>query len=933
MTNDRFTNDQCPMTNDYFYQTGDLGRWLPAAPPAGGVIEFLGRIDNQAKIRGFRVEPGEIENYLQQHPELKDTAVITVTINNNTDLCAYFTLKEPGHLITIETLRQFLSQGLPDYMIPAYFVRLETLPRTLAGKIDKTRLPKPEIDDRAAGSTYVPARDSLEKILVDTWADTLGMPTEKLSITHNFFSLGGDSIKAIQLVSRLRTKKLKLELRDLLTHPTIAGSSPYVKPLETITPSINITGPIPASPIQKSLFETMFNGLPHHFNQSIMLFAKDGFQEQIVVKIFEELVRHHDALRAVFFAADPIGGRIPGVEENPPDSYFSLDVLEMPDNDDENYIKQETGRLHRSIDITRGPLVKLAIFRKHSEEKGRHLLMIIHHFIIDGVSWRILLEDFNTAYAHALKKEEITFPAKTSSYKEWLEFLQICAQSPELASEKKYWLDQAALIPTSSTPTSDTGYGTFQESAAETVTLNPTLTKKLLTQVHDTYHTDVNDIILTALALAIRGAFLKNRPPIPPEKFLLINVEGHGREPIACSTGNSPDITRTIGWFTSAYPLILQLEPGTNLEAAIRHVKEKIRQIRQLPSRGLGFGILKYLTPPGNEIFSQLQHIQPEINFNYLGQFTQDFETPLFSRSPYSAGSGIDPHFRRPFRLDITGITRNHSLELTFNYPEKQFSSETVHTLAHDCLKSLEQIIHHCLETNETNKKQPGETMPEIENTYSLSPMQKGMLFHRLYNPTSTAYHQQIHLQLNGTIDQSLFERTVNLLIERYGVFRTRFVYDQAKAPRQEVLRRVPITVPLEDISHLTPCEQDNFIENLKNRERDNLFDLSTPPLLRMQLIKTNDISYHLLWSTHHIIMDGWCFPIILKDLSEIYTSLTQGQMITRPQVTPYSQYIQWLENQDKKAAASYWQDYLEGISGEAAVPPVGKKLFKFRSS
>ncbi|MDP4147247.1 MAG: condensation domain-containing protein, partial [Bacillota bacterium] len=653
------------------YKTGDLARWLP-----DGNIEYIGRIDHQVKIRGFRIELGEIESKLLNHEEVREAVVVDrKDKEGNKYLCAYVVSNKEK---TVTELREHLSKDLPDYMIPAYFIQLENIPLTPNGKIDRKALPEPE-GDINTGVEYAAPRNEAEEKILKVWSDVLGV--EKIGIDDNFFALGGDSIKAIQISARLGNYKLKVNVNDLFQKPTVRELSGNVIEIEEEINQSVIEGKVELTAIQEWFTEKEFTNM-HHWNQAFMISSKEGFEEKIISEAFTKIVEHHDALRIVI-----------NKEENSLKAYnkgirgklFDLEVVDLRDEKSyEDRIINEANKIQASINLLEGPLVKLGLFKTSA---GDHLLIVIHHLVIDGVSWRILFEDFNTAYKQAVKRETITLPEKTHSFKTWSEKIQSYARSSELLKEIDYWCKventKIERIPKDNEAIVE---DRVKNSATSIMKLSATDTENLLKNLNKAYNTEINDILLSALGLTIKEWTGENK--------VLINLEGHGREEII------PDvnITRTIGWFTSQYPLIIDVAGSDDMGYYIKSVKEDIRKI---PNKGIGYGILKYITPKKykNELEFKLN---PQISFNYLGQFDKDVNQDLFGISEISCGASISKESEQLYAIDVNGMVINGELQMSFAYNKEQYNSDTIEKLAKDYEKMLLKVIDHCIEKEES---------------------------------------------------------------------------------------------------------------------------------------------------------------------------------------------------------------------------------------
>ncbi|MCG7409240.1 amino acid adenylation domain-containing protein [Paenibacillus sp. ACRRX] len=804
---------------------------------------------------------------------------------------------------------------MPSYMIPSYFVQLEQMPLAPNGKLDRKLLPAPE-GSLHTGAEYVAPRVDMEKTLATVWQAVLGI--ERVGVLDHFFELGGDSIKSIQVASRLQQAGYKLEIRDLFKYPTIAQLQAHLQPISRLADQGEVTGLVPLTPIQHWFFEQNF-AESHHFNQSIMLFRKEGFNVTALRAALNKLVEHHDALRIVIRKTAQDGyaswnraiadGNLFGLEE--------ADVTQLADPG--AAIEAKANEIQSGMNLEAGPLVKAGLF--HGTD-GDHLLLVVHHMVIDGVSWRILLEDIASGYEQAQKGESIRFPVKTDSFQIWAEQLAAYANSPSSEKERAYW-ESIVKTEVSSLSKDFEVERTFQrDTESVVVEWNKEDTEQLLKQVHRAYNTDMNDILLTALGMAVQQWRGLER--------VLVALEGHGRESIL----EDVDITRTVGWFTSEYPLLLETEPGKMLAYQLKKVKEDLRRI---PNKGIGYGICRYLSAGDEQLWAAAQ--TPDIRFNYLGQFDQDLQSNELIVSPYSSGSDISDEQARKYALDINGIITNGVLSLDLSYSGKEFRKDTMIELA-ACLKScLQDIINHCTaqarpELTPSDVLLQGlsvdalEQLTErmqhtghIENIYTLTPMQKGMWFHSAMNSQTGAYHEQTRFTLEGELDVDLFARSLQTLAQSHAVLRTNFTSGPLGEPVQIVFKEKTLGFTFEDIQDLGEEEQKAYIQAMADQDQARGFDLERDALLRVSVIQMNEVSYQVLWSSHHILMDGWCLPQLTQELFDTYAAFVQQQQPAQSTVPAYSHYIEWLERQDKEAASAYWSTYLGDYDQQTALP------------
>ncbi|TWK28223.1 hypothetical protein CHCC20372_0858 [Bacillus paralicheniformis] len=669
LTKEKFVPN--PFTpGERMYRTGDLARWLK-----DGSIEYIGRMDDQVKIRGYRIELGEIEAALRQIDGVKEAAVIVRTgPSGHKELLAYMSLQAE---MNIEKVRSLLSQQLPGFMIPAHLVELAALPLTQNGKLDRRALPEPETT--AINTAYAPPRNQLEERLAVIWQEVLGV--EKVGIEDSFFELGGDSIKALQVSARLGRFDLKITAGDLFRHPTIKEAAPLIRKTERNIDQRPIEGEVPWTPVQR-WFLAQHIEKRQHFNQSVMLHSSEGFQEQPLRTALQHLVIHHDALRMTIIDD---GGQLQQFNRGIHGELYSLNIRDLSKTAQwEKMIEDEVADLQRSIHLQTGPLLKAGLFNTMS---GTYLFLTIHHLVVDGVSWRILLEDLSAAYSQAATGQPVQLPRKTDSYQYFANRLAEYAESSKVIREQSYWRtvekEKAALL---SCEKPHSAADNIRKT--ESFTLSEEDTHVLIHKVNNAYNTDTQDILLTAASLALCDWM--------GERKLRIAMEGHGRD----HTLPELDISRTVGWFTTIYPVLIDLHAVEGeLGLAVKTVKDTLGRI---PDKGMGYGILKYLTSSENKTiqFSKA----PEIGFNYLGQFNDTERQQKFSFSGLASGKDITPTWQREQTLEMSAMVRQNQLHFNLSYPPSRFHKTTMKQLLHMVKHNLHQIIKHCAHKQETEK-------------------------------------------------------------------------------------------------------------------------------------------------------------------------------------------------------------------------------------
>ncbi|GIO85790.1 hypothetical protein J25TS5_27220 [Paenibacillus faecis] len=650
------------------YKTGDRAKRLP-----GGDIEFIGRIDHQLKIRGYRVELAEIEAQLAGHPGIREVAITVKEGGDGTKfLCAYAVTPEP---LTAAEIRNYLASRLPAYMVPSAYVFLDHMPLNENGKVNLKVLPEPVIELEPSDPESAPVNEA-EKILVRVWEEILGV--KGIGTSHHFFESGGDSIKALQVSSRLMSHGLKMEMRDLFKYPTIRELGRYVQPLARKTAQEPVTGEVGLTPIQSRLFEQRWEHI-HHYNHSVMLFRREGFDPLIVSQAFDRLVEHHDALRMKYRQEEH--GVVQVNEGLEGQGFYNLQVIDVTGAADERAeIERQSAELQTKLHVERGPLSQLAVYHTAA---GDYLLIIIHHLVVDGVSWRFILEDFSTVYKQLLERIPVRLPDKTDSFKDWSERLAAYAVSAGLLKEAGYW-NTVERAPVIELPVDRAiSLNLAGDHAKMQWTLDPDLTRSLLTDAHHAYSTEINDLLLAALSRTLQewaGA-----------GSVLIQLEGHGREDIV----KGLNVSRTAGWFTSIFPFVLGSADTADLAGLIKETKDDLRRV---PGKGLGYEIMKYLTVKKSNAELPLEfRTKPEIIFNYLGQFDHDVaRTDLFELSGLSTGPEVGARIEKAYKLEFNAMVSGKQFTMTMNYNRHQYHTETVEWLARRYRDHLTEIIRHC---------------------------------------------------------------------------------------------------------------------------------------------------------------------------------------------------------------------------------------------
>ncbi|MCH5610709.1 amino acid adenylation domain-containing protein [Pseudomonas syringae pv. syringae] len=880
MTAERFVPD--PDANGQrLYRAGDRARWVD------GVLEYLGRADDQVKIRGYRVEPGEVGQLLQTLDNVADAVVLAQPLESDEtrlQLVAYC-VAAAGASLNVESLRGQLAARLPEYLVPAQIMLLERLPVTANGKLDKRALPMPGV----VKQRYTAPVGEIEEKLAAVWADVLKL--EQVGSTDNFFELGGDSILSLQIIARAKRQGIKLSPKQLFEKQTIGQLASVAKLIQKKPAAVaeQISGSLPLLPIQARFFEL---DIPQrqHWNQALMLKPLQTLEASYLQAALTALVEQHDALRLGFT-------RQSGQWQATFGAPNTRELLWAHELDSIERLPELADEAQRSLDMKNGPLLRAVLINLPQGEQ--RLLLVIHHLVVDGVSWRVLLEDLQQAYIALAAGQPALLPAKTSSLQAWAEHLQAYAQSPALEQELSYWQTQLQDV-SDALPCDHPHGGQQQQHALSVVTqLNSELTRQLLQDAPAAYRTQINDLLLTALARVV------SRWTAQPHA--LIRLEGHGREDLF----DALDLSRTVGWFSNVYPV--RLTPQASLADSIMTIKE---QLRGVPDKGIGYGALRYL---GRESARQTLQALPlgSIVFNYLGQFDGSFDAPeaLFTPSADSSGASQSADAPLAAPISINGQVYAGELRLSWTFSGAVFERETVQRLADEYATELQQLIAHCT-TEGVAGATPSDfplarmsqlqlsSLPiaagQIEDLYPLAPMQQGMLFHTLFEQQAGHYINQMRIDVSG-LDVPRFCAAWQATLDAHEVLRSAFI-SHLQPALQVVLRDV--RMPFVELD--ARGQSSDWIDQWADADRQQGFDLAQGPLLRLAVVRTGEQSHQLIYTSHHILMDGWSSSRLLGEVLQRYS----GQTLPR-QVSRYRDYIEWLQRQDAGLSERFWTGQL----------------------
>ncbi|KAB8334017.1 AMP-binding protein, partial [Scytonema tolypothrichoides VB-61278] len=734
----------------------------------------------------------------------------------------------------------------------------------------------------------------------------------------------GDSILSIQIIAKANTAGVQLSAKQMFEHQTIAELAAVASCVgaNQVEQGV-VSGVLPLTPIQQWFFEENFAS-PAHWNQAVLLEMQPGIQPNLLQQVVHSILVHHDALRLRFESTDSDWVQVNAVVDDTV-PFTVVDLSALPQAEQLAAIQAKAAELQASLNLSGGPLVRVAWLNLGFELNSR-LLVVIHHLAVDGVSWRILLEDLQTAYSQLSGGGAIQLPPKTTAFKDWAQLQFEYVQSQDLQHQRDYWLLQSKQ-PVANIPVDYPG-GANTEASARTVSvfLSTEETRALLQEVPKAYNTQINDVLLTALAQVLANW--------TQSSHVLFNLEGHGREDFL----DSVNVSRTVGWFTTIFPVVVQLathQPGE----ALKSIKE---QLRRIPQQGISYGWLRYLLEDADTVAQLQAQPKAQVVFNHLGQFDGVVQTSaLFQLADESSGPTRSPQNHRSHLLEVNSIIIGAQLRVDWTYSDNLHHSSTIESVAHEFLQALRGLVAHCLApeaggytptdfplaqlNNVVLEQLLSNVVPpqgittsnwkNIADIYPLSSVQQGMLFHTLYAPDSGVYCQQFSCTFAGSLDVEAFTAAWQQVVARHVVLRTAFTWEYSEVPLQVVYRQVKLPLEIHSWTGLSPQEQQQQLATFIEQDQQRGFELSKAPLMRLVLIQMSDDVYQFVWSYHHILLDGWSLPLVFTEVLGYYKAKSLGQELHLPPSRSYREYIAWLQKQNLETAEQFWRQTLHGVT------------------
>lgn len=656
------------------YRTGDLARFLP-----DGNLEFLGRLDLQVKIRGYRIEPGEIEAALNEHERVIESIVVPHPDGETKRLAAYVGCGD-GPLPSETDLRAFLAGRLPAHMSPASLTILEHLPRLPGAKVDVKSLPAPCWQRSEQHADFAPPQNDIERRLAEIWQEVLGL--DRVGVHDNFFDLGGDSIRSIQVVARAGAAGLRFTPKQLFQNQSIAELAPLVGTAPAACAEQGpVVGPAPLIPIQRRFFELDL-AAPQHFNQSLLFEVRKPATFETLAQAMTMLLAQHDALRMRYRQTSPGEWEqecLPLADESEQSAQAALERIDLTTTPDANLaeaIDRHSAVAQASLDLQSGRLTRFVYFDLGPSRPAR-LLMVIHHLVVDAVSWRILYGDLNLICEQIARGQQPQLPPKTTAFRDWALRLIDYAESDDVRSESTAWTaDRPVARPLPCDRTDGSNVVATQDTVH--VELSAELTQSLLGETSNDFRARPHELLTAALAQVVTR--------FSGGDAVAFDLEGHGREDLFADV----DLSRTVGWFTSVYPVTLE-RPALNQPVDwVRAIKEQLRAVR---NSGVGYNALRWLSTDASVRQRLADAPRPEIAFNYLGQF--DNLTPtdaVLNLASEPRGPERSPQGVRSYLWEIDALVHGGRFQVNWTFGKSHHQRATIERLANEYLAELKRM-------------------------------------------------------------------------------------------------------------------------------------------------------------------------------------------------------------------------------------------------
>ncbi|MDE9528727.1 non-ribosomal peptide synthetase [Xenorhabdus bovienii] len=863
------------------YKTGDLARYR-----SDGSIEILGRTDRQVKLRGFRVELEEIEVALKQYEGVIDAAVDIRSLTNrerDTTLIAWIVPSDANSDFAKsagEQLRRHLQTTLPNFMWPSQYVLLEALPYSVSGKLDRKQLATPVYTAEPTLQTTtvktLPANTiyTIEETLLEVAREVLA--EESVQVNDNLFELGLDSIMIIQMVSRLRKKNIVLAIEQFFEHQTIGELAilANVQMIEAEKPAsaVLLHADFPLTPIQRWYVAQSTNPFAG-YNQSAILHLKKNLSSEQVSRAVASMLMHHPMLTT----------RLVNTTRNewlqhydPHQSEQAFVLCHVPEKEDiDTYCDQILASANTAVRAD-GQLAQFRLVNAHDHQR---LIVVIHHLVTDVISWSVMLNDLQT-YLSSSDQPENILPEQ--GFAEWARYLDDYARQESLETEFYYW--QGLLGAVKSLPIVTEAVRYHHNSCQKSLHFSASQTARLQTFSRNC-KVSLQDCLIAALAKVLCQVSGTNR--------VLMDIETHGRQFVPAIINTE----QAVGWFTCLFPLVLDIAQGQSAEQQVGEIAKQHQQRRQ---HGLSYGVLRY----GSQQAIMQALPQSMISFNHLGNIdTLLPEHALFTQVDIKTQVSIPGQQKRPYALELISFERNQQLsfELTFDqYLDEQSASQL--------LTLLEAVINGFIGQEEQAQLEVDE-QPDV---MQLTPVQHGMLLHCLANPSSGVYLNQLSVDLCGQLDFVRFKQAWQRVVTHYAALRVGFRWQDRSEPVQFITPESHFAVIELDWRSETAEQREYALTQLLRNDRQRGFDLCAPPLMRLHIIRLDDELHKMIWTFHHLLLDGWSVALVFKALYDSYNQLVAGETHVLPAVPSFQSQLSWVLNQSAQDNAEFWQQTLK---------------------
>ncbi|MFD9661723.1 amino acid adenylation domain-containing protein [Rhodococcus sp. NPDC059968] len=937
LTAGSFVADPFGGVGSRLYRTGDLVRW-----DGLGSLVFVGRADFQVKVRGQRVELGEVESVLGRCPGV---AAAVVVVSEGGRLVGYV-VPEVGVRVDPGVVVEFAGSVLPVGVVPSVVVVLDGLPVSASGKLDRAALPAPVV---ARAPTRAP-RTAAEHTLASVYAEVLGV--DEVGLDESFFALGGDSILSIRLVSHAKARGLVFTPQQVFEHRTVAALAAESEIADGETPVALAElegggiGTFPPTPVVRYLIER--GGHFERFSQSVLLDLPGGIDPDRLLATVTAVLARHDMLRSRLYqdangqwqmetrAATDIdtGTLVRRIGYDPATDPGTLaDLIAAEHQAAVERLRPSDGVVVQFVWLDPEPAAA------PPARTGR-LIVVAHHLAVDGVSWRILLPDFAGAWYQISTGSVPSLPEPATSMRRWAHALADEAVRSKRVAELVWWQNVVeGPDPLITERPLDPGRDLATALQNVSVEISPDDTSALLTRLPELYHGGVLDVVLTALVVA--SSRWRAERGIPGTS-MLIRLEGHGREQQVVP---GADLSRTVGWFTTVFPVRVDLRGidldnalagGHDMGSAVKRVKEHLRAV---PDMGIGYGLLRYLNP---DTAGGLPRTEPgQISFNYLGQVPDSADQgTAVGWSPADGFGDLryvpDPDMPASASVEVNAIVIGGRLRVGFGFPDTLLAHTEVERLAERWREAVSALVSHArsgdaggltpsdvplVDVTQGDLDTWEERFGALADVWPPAPLQAGLLFHALLaKPSIDAYTVQVELHLKGAVDPARMRRAAQALLGRHANLRVAFVPARDGTFVQVVPASVDLPFREIDLTDLPEVARTDELDRAVTADRAAPFDTSRAPLVRFLLVTTGSHESRLVWTNHHTLLDGWSMPLAIRELLALYVAGDDGSALPRPR--PYRDFLSWLHRRDPADSRVAWATALAGVDGPTLLLP-----------